>query len=174
MNQPTIETHIPVHGELPEEPVHEADRKDIPVPSLWQPGVRVFHRQTKRRAVIVRADHATNMFRAFYPDDGPLNEAGVPEGRFSTRTEWEQFANWEVETTFSPRELERQAAAAKLSEEIAQLDPTSLAAVSVLCDDTDPVKALAKLEALRALGVVKASAAAARVVVEAVNKKGGK
>lgn len=181
MNTPSIETHVPLQVHIPEEPRELAvGRPDIPPPSLWKGSVKVRTAHTHRwgagkEAVVVRVDHSTNMFRAFYPDEGPIDDTtGKPVGRFAERTEWEHCRDWTVEVTFSPKELERQAARMKLESEIALLDKTSLAAVSILCDDADPVKALAKLEALRQLGIVKASSEAAQVVIAETTKKGGK
>ncbi len=111
-----------------------------------------------------------NMFRAYYPNE--LGKNGEP-GRFAERTEWEHCHDWDVDVTFSPKELERQAAATRLAEEIALLDGPSMAAVAVLCDDPNPSKALAKLEALRRLGVVKVSAEAAEAIVEEAKPKRG-
>jgi hypothetical protein len=154
---PTIDTHVPIKvTDLPNEPAELAvGRPDLPTPSLWQNSVQVTHKATGRKAIVVRVDWGTNMFRAFYPE----------QQRFSERTEWEHCRDWDVDVTYSPRELERQAARNKLEAEIAKLDPSSFAAVQVLCDDDDPAKALAKLEALRQLGVVKASPEAAQAVI---------
>lgn len=162
---PTIETHVPVVAELPDETndLMMDMRQDIPPPNLWQKSVKAKHKLSGRSVVVARVDWATMMFRAYYPD----------EDRFATRTEWEHCRDWDVEVTFSPKELERQAAKVKLDAEIAQLDAKSLAHVMILCEDPDPAKALAKLEALRAMGVIKASAPAVEAVV-AETKKGGK
>lgn len=173
---PTVETHVPVVAFIPDEsndPVGDS-RKPIDPPSLWKRSVRCTHRETGRVAVVQRVDHHTNMFRAFYPDEGDLDpETRKPVGRMSTRLEWEHCRNWIVDVTFSPKELARQAAARELEIEVSKLDAAGLAAVSVLCDDPDPRKSLAKLEALRAMGVLKASTAAAQAAVGEM-KKGGK
>lgn len=176
---PTIETHVPVKvgaDEIPEEGNELAvGRPDLPTPSLWQRAVRATHKVTGRRAIVHRVDWATNMFRAFYPDEGDPDPAtGRPKGRYSERTEWEHCRDWQVEVTFSPRELERQKARAQLEVELSTLDAADLAAVSVLCDDADPAKALAKLEALRRLGVIKASSEAAQMAVAEVRKGQGR
>ncbi len=169
---PSIETHVPKTAEIPEEENELAvGRPDIPVPSLWQQSVRVVHKVTKQPAIVARVDWSMNMFRAYYPDE--IDPKTGDKGRFATRTEWQHCRDWDVEVTFSPRELERQAARQLLEDEISRLDAKSLAAVTVLCDDTDPEKALAKLTALKELGVVKVSVAAAKVAVDEV-KKGGK
>lgn len=173
---PSIDTHIPKTASLPAEPAHLSDgRPDLPTPSLWQNSVRCTHKVTGKPAIVVRVDYGTNMFRAFFPEEGDIDpDTQERKGRFAERTEWEHCANWDVEVTYSPKELERQAARAQLEMEISKLDATGLAAVTVLCDDPDPTKALAKLEALRALGVVKVSSEAAKVAVDAVKKAGAK
>jgi phosphotransferase system HPr-like phosphotransfer protein len=95
-------------------------------------------------------------------------------GRFAERTEWEHCRDWDVEVTYSPRELERQAAAKKLAEQIAMLDARELGIVSVLCDDPDATKALAKLEAMRAAGFIKGAPEVVAVAVEETkSRKGG-
>lgn len=171
---PSIATHIPVTvDELPEEEADLAsNRPDEPTPSLWQRSVKVRHKATGKPAIVHRVDWATNMFRAYYPDE---TSSDGKQGRFAERTEWEHCRDWDVEVTFSPRELERQAASKRLHEEIAKLDEASMAAVAVLVDGDEPAKALAKIEALRKLGVIKASAEAAAVAVEETKaKRGGK
>lgn len=171
-HQPTIETHVPITTQLPTEGTDLAvGRPDIPPPSLWQQSVKVVHKLTGRSAVVARVDWSMNMFRAYYPDQGDLDPiTKMPKGRFAERTEWEHCRDWDVAVTFSPKELERQAARQRLDEEISQLDATSMAAVMVLCDDPDPAKALGKLEALRRLGVVKASPEAAKTVMTEAKK----
>lgn len=171
---PSIETHVPVTTTLPEESNDLAvGRPDLPTPSLWQHSVQVSHKVTKKLAVVARVDWATNMFRAFYPDEGERGPDGIPVGRFSERTEWEHCHNWDVSVTFSPRELERQKARTMLEDEMAKLDVGEAAAVMVLVDGDDPVKGLAKLEALRRLGVIKGSVEAVQAVI-AETKKAGK
>lgn len=170
---PTIETHIPKTQEIPSESNDLAvGRADAPTPSLWQRSVKVVHKVTKKPAIVHRVDWGTNMFRAFYPTEGETDpNTGLPQGRFSERTEWEHCRDWDVEVTWSPKELERQAARKKLEEEINKLDAASIASVTVLCDDPDPAKALAKLEAMRAMGWIKGPAP---VVAAAVEKKRGR
>jgi hypothetical protein len=175
MNQPSIQTHIPmIASTLPEEPKELAEgRPDFPTPSLWQERVQVVHKRTNRRAVVVRIDRGTNQFRAFYPDEGEVGADGKPVGVYSTRTDWQNFADWDVQVTFSPKELERQAALAKLENEldaINKVDPEAFAWIQVLIDDGDPKKALAKLEAMRRGGFIKEAAHAAL----SETKKGGK
>jgi hypothetical protein len=163
---PTVDTHVPLTTSLPEESNTLAvGRPDIPPPSLWQHSVRVTHKVTKKQAVVVRVDWNTNQFRAFYPDEvGPNGEMG----RFAERTEWEQCRDWEVDVTFSPRELERQAARALLEEEIAKLDAKQIALAKVLCDDPDPNKALGKFQLLVSAGLIHLPAVSDAAVAEAV------
>lgn len=168
---PSIDTHIPVTQAIEKQDAHLHERPDLPVPSLWQKSVKVVHKLTKQPAIVARIEHATMQFRAYYPDQ--LDETGNP-GRFASRTEWEQCANWDVEVTYSPKELDRQVARKRLTDELAAMDADSLAAVSVLCDDMDPEKALAKLEALRRLGVVKPAVTAEVVIDEPKAKRGAK
>lgn len=169
---PTIDTHVPIIVEMPTEPNESTnDRPDLPVPSLWQKSVQARHKVSGKVAIVVRVDWSMNMFRGFYPDEGDLDEDKKPKGRFATRTEWEHCRDWEVSVTYSPKELARQEARAQLEAEIRKLDAKGLAAVRVLCDDDDPAKALAKLEALRQLGVVKVSAEAAVEAIEQTTTK---
>ncbi len=151
---PSVETHIPEKGELPpEEERLIADRPDAPTPSLWQRAVKVHHRTTGEPAMVVRVDWGTNLFRAYYSErKDPITGA---KGTYSGRTEWESCSAWDVETTFSPLELERQVAAAALVEEIASMTEQERALVSVWCDDPDPNKNVAKLQALRVAGMIK-------------------
>ncbi len=174
MNAPNIQTHIPVVAELPtESQEHLVGREDLPVPSLWQVAVKVKHKVTSQEAVVCRMDHAMNMFRAFYPNEGDIDDDGKPKGRFAPRTEWQHCRDWQVDVTFSPKELERQAAASEFRRQTEAMDPNELAAVMVLVDADDPAKALAKLEALRRLGVVKAAPSVVQAAVTEA-KKGGK
>ncbi len=167
---PTIATHVPITAELPKESNELAvGRPDLPTPSLWQLSVQASHKVTKRVAVVARVDWGTNMFRAFYPDEGEVIN-GKPVGRFSERTEWEHCKDWDVSVTFSPKELERQKALVMLEDEMMKLDPSESAAVMVLVDGDDPVRGLAKLEALRRLGVIKMSTAAAQAVISETKK----
>lgn len=143
---PSLATHVAEVGEIPgDDHGNLVGRADLPVPSLWQARVKVRHRSTKRQAVIFRINHDMNQMRLFYPD----------EDRLSTRTEWENCKDWEPELTFSPAELERQAAQAKLEADIAKLDASSIGLARVLCDDPDPNKALAKLGLLVQSGLLK-------------------
>lgn len=170
---PNIETHIPLTVDnMPSEAAELAvGRPDLPVPSLWQKAVSVTRKVDGRRAVVATVDHAMNMFRAYFPDEGDIDpDTGKPKGRFSSRTDWEQCARWDVDVTFSPKELARQAAKAKLDAEVAKLDAKSLAHVMILCDDNDPAKALAKLEALREMGVIKMPPEVAQATLEPKKK----
>lgn len=162
---PHVATHVAETAELPQEPLDQIeDRPDEPTPSLWQRSVRVQHKVSGREAVVVRCDYYTNMFRAFYPDeragDGSM-------GRYGTRREWEHCHDWHVRSVFSPAELDRQAAIAKLEVELAKLDAKDLALVQVLCDDPDPNKNFAKMQALRAAGLIKASTEVMSAAVDA-------
>lgn len=157
---PTLETHVPLKGEITVSESNEltSGRPDLPVPTIWQQSVQVKHRMTGENALIWRFDHRTNMFRAYYTERGETDPAtGKPAGKFSDRTEWEMCADWIPQVTLAPRELERRAARVKLDEEICKLDSKELAAVTVLLDGDDPVKGLAKLNALRSLGMIKGS-----------------
>jgi hypothetical protein len=150
---PSLATHVPQTGELPPEDQGQlTGRPDLPVPSLWQGKVKVRHKTTGEPAIVARVDFGMMMFRAFYPAregrDGAV-------GRWSERTEWEHCREWDVEVTFSPAELERQAAKRLLEEQIEKLDATQIALAKVLCDDADPNKALAKLRMLIQAGLVK-------------------
>src|SRR5690606_21902389 len=120
-----------------------------------QQSVRVRHKVTGRVAVVARIDHGMNMFRPYYPDTKT----------FAPRTHWEHCREWDVEVTFSPKELERRAATEQLEQELAELDADAMAAFVALVDEDDPAKALGKLEALRRLGVIKAPPEAAQAVV---------
>lgn len=152
---PNVDTHVPVTVHIPAEKTELiSGRPDEPTPSLWQKSVMVSHRDTGRRAVVLVIDWATNMFRPFFPDEGERGEDGKPLGKFSGRTEWEHCKDWMVEVTLSPAEMERQAARDQLAKEIATLDPKALGWVTVLADDADPTRALAKLNALREAGII--------------------
>lgn len=160
---PSINTHVPLTAELPPEGQGQlVGRADIPPPHLWQGKVKVKHRVTGKPAIVVRIDYAMMMFRAYYPTDN----GGA--GRFSERTEWEHCRDWEVEVTFSAAELERQAAAKLLEDQISKLDAKQIALARVLCDDADPNKALAKLRLLIQGGLVKMPEEMAATMVEAV------
>jgi hypothetical protein len=153
---PSVETHIPEKGELPKEEERLiADRPDAPTPSLWQRAVKVRHRVTGEPAMVVNPQWATCQFRAYYTDR--LDPITGVKGTYGNRTQFESFDRWEVETTFSPLELERQAAAASLAEEIASMTEQERALVSVWCDDPDPNKNVAKLQALRVAGMIKSA-----------------
>lgn len=142
---PSLDTHVAELGELPGEDHGQlVGRADLPVPSLWQERVKLRHKRDGRTATVFRVDHATCMFRAYYPD----------EDRLSHRTEWEHFKDWDVLVTFSKAELERQAAQRLLEEEIAKMDGRSIGLARVLCDDPDPNKALAKLHLLVQSGML--------------------
>lgn len=68
---------------------------------------------------------------------------------------WQSMADWIPQTTLSEAEVLLQETRAKLHQELASLDKGELAAVEVLADDPDPARALAKIEAMRRLGIIK-------------------
>lgn len=183
---PNPETHVPVKVHIP---VKEdassiaAGRPDLPPPSLWERSVKVVRKLDGKEAIVNSVDLRTMMFRAWYPDEGPVvadEKTGQPvrAGRFADRTEWESCKDWNPSVVFSPKELERQAAQQLLDEEVAKLDQRELAAVSVLVDGDDPAKGLAKLEALRMLGIIKSVAVSQEALTPPVlppePKKGGR
>jgi len=164
MNAPTISTHVPLTESLPEEAAELAvGRADIDPPSLWKRTVSVTHKVNGRKGVIVRVDHAMCMFRAYYPDTK----------QFAPRTEWEHFRDWAPDVTFSPEELSRQAAIHAYKLELDKLDADALALASVLCEDADPAKSLAKLRMMMSAGLIKlgANAAVAEQAVADVKSK---
>lgn len=153
---PNHDTHVPIKVAVPaDDDWSGAGRPVLPTPSLWQEGVKVVNKITGREAVVRKVDHYTNQFRAYYPD------TGENDGRSS----WQHCKDWTVAVTLSPAEQEKQLAREALQAEIAKLDPEELAAVSVLVDDPDARKALAKLEAMRKLGIIK-SAPVAQAALE--------
>lgn len=149
--------HIPVTADVPEEPVGDLeDRPDIPVPSAYARGAVVRHRIEGTKAVIHRVDHITRQLRLYYPDR--------PEGkRYEPRTTWHSFESWEPEITLSPEEVERQNALKLFEEELTDFDAAGLELVKVFCDDPDPIKALAKVRALKKSGMVRTAAEAKKV-----------
>lgn len=168
--------HIPVTADVPQEEVGEMrDRPDIPPPSAWARTAVVTHRRTKQRAVIHRVDFVTRQLRLWYPDkkDLPLSD------QFDSRTQWQSFEDWEPEIMFSPEEIERQQAKALFEAELEAFDAEGLSLVTVFCDDPDPVKALAKLRALKRSNIVRTKdepAATSEVLTPPTEpaKKGGK
>lgn len=160
MNQiPTHETHIAVTMELPVEPNDsQAERPYIAPPNLWQNGVKCTHKLSGQKAVCARIDLGTMQFRPFWPDTQT----------FGSRTEWLACADWQPEVTLSEKEIARQAAAKQLEDEMAALDADDLANVTALVDGDDPAKALAKINALRNMKVIKGSS----VAIQAAAKKG--
>lgn len=144
--------HIPVTADVPKEDSAEMhDRPDIPPPSAYARTAVVTHRRTKQRAVIHRVDFVTRQLRLWYPDRSHLPQAE----QFDTRTGWQPFDEWEPEIMFSPEEIERQHAKALFEQELAAFDAEGLSLVTVFCDDPDPVKALAKLRALKKTNLVR-------------------
>lgn len=168
---PNINTHVPVKVAIPPEPaVLAVGRPDLPVPSIWVKGGGVTRKRDQKRAVIANIDHSMMLFRAFYPDEIGQDENGSPtEGRFAPRTEWEHCHDWIADVTISPEEAERQAALAAYSVELAKLDKEQLALASVLCDDVDPAKSLAKLRVMMNAGMIKTGGATAETVERAVS-----
>lgn len=136
---PDHTTHTPIQVTVPTEDDVLLERPRLPTPSLWQDGVRVTHRMDRdRKGIVRRVDWVTNQFRL----------VGAP------RTAWESCEHWDVLVEKSESERAKDAARDALAAEMEALDVDDLAAVEVLCDDPDPVKALAKLSAMRKLGIV--------------------
>lgn len=149
MNQQTPDhtTHQPIRVMVPTEDDLFVERPRLPTPSLWQVGVQVTHKADPNRAGTVRAvDYVTNQFRL-------VGQA---------RTMWESFEHWNVLVEKTPEEKAKDEAREKLRLEMELLDADDLAAVEVLCDDPDPTKALAKLAAMRKLGIIGSKAAPAK------------
>lgn len=167
--------HIPVTSpDLPKEEVGDMhEREDIPPPCAWARTAVVTNRRTKQRAVVHRVDFMTRQIRLWYPDRKHLPSAD----QFDKRTDWQSFDDWEPEITFSPEEIERQSAKRLFEEELQEFDAESLSLVTVFCDDSDPVKALQKLRALKKTPMFKmregASAEVTTMPAEPA-KKGGK
>ena len=156
-NEVSINTHEPVRIEIPnEEATLGHDRPDVPAPHLWSYGVVCVHRKSKRKAVVHKVDLNTRQFRAYYPDTA----------QFDGRTAWQSFDEWDVEVTLSPKEVERQVAEARFAAELLTLDAIELSSVVALCDDEDPAKRMAKLTALRHLGIVKAKPEASTPIID--------
>ena len=166
VDAPTPETHVAIKVEIPNESNDVAvGRPDQPPPSLWQRSVKVVRKLDGKEAVVHRVDWSTMMFRAFYPDE--VNRETGEKGRHADRTEWEHCRDWNVAVTFSPAEIERQAARKMLDDELAKMDARNLALAKVLCDDDDPNKALAKLTLLIESGLIsKMSDGAAKALIE--------
>lgn len=136
---PDHTTHQPIKVSIPTDDDLFVERPRLHTPSLWQAGVQVTHKADPSRAGHVRVvDHMTNQFRL----------VGQP------RTMWESFENWNVLVEKTEAEKAKDEAREMLRLEMESLDADDLAAVEVLCDDPDPTKALAKLSAMRKLGIV--------------------
>lgn len=169
MTQPLTEQfdpskHVPVKAESPDEDAEAAhDRPDIPPASAYAKSAVVTNIRTKQKAVVHRVDLITRQLRLWYPDRKhlPLKE------QFDGRTEWQSFDNWVPEIQFSPEEIARQEAKVQFAAELEEFDQDGLQLVTVFCDDPDPVKALAKLRALKKSGLVKVANAMSAVVSEA-------
>jgi hypothetical protein len=141
---PNAQTHVPVKVTIPLDDTMSTERPYMPPPTLWQEGVKVKHKRTGRENIIRAVDLATQMFRPVFDE----------YGNAANRTHHEQMSEWDVLVELSPAEKERDLARQKLEAELAALPADDLAAVSVLIDDADATKALAKLEAMRRLGIV--------------------
>ena len=138
-NAPDHTTHQPIKVLVSDEDDVLLERPRMPTPSLWQDGVQVTHKQDRdRKGVVRRVDWVTNQFRL----------VGQP------RTAWESFDQWDVLVEKSEAEKAKDVARAALAAELEQMDAGDLAAVEVLCDDPDPAKGLAKLAAMRKLGII--------------------
>lgn len=132
-------THQAIQVVIPTEDDVHVQRERLPTPHLFQDGVQVWHKQDpERKGVVRRCDHATRQFRL----------VGQP------RTSWECFDDWNVLVEKSEAEKAKDAAREHLEAELAALDADELAAVQVLVDDDDAVKALAKFNAMRRLGMI--------------------
>jgi hypothetical protein len=153
--------HVPVLSkEAPDEPDDAAhDRPDIPCASAFAKGAIVTNMRTKQKAVVHRVDLVTRQMRLWYPDrkDLPIKQ------QFDGRTEWRSFDEWIPEIKLSPEEVERQEAKRLFEKELEAFDADGLQLVTVFCDDPDPVKALAKIRAMKKTGIVKLAANAAPV-----------
>lgn len=138
-NAPNHLTHTPIQVVVPTEDDVHVERPRAPTPSLWQEGVQVTHRADRsKHGVVRRVDYVTRQFRLVG----------------AVRTSWESFDEWDVLVEKSQAEKEKDVARDKLRAELDALDADDLAAVEVLCDDADPTKALAKLNAMRKLGIL--------------------
>lgn len=136
---PDHTTHTPIKVVVPTEDDVVFERPRAHTPSLWQDGVQVTHRKDRERTGVVRrVDHLTRQARL----------VGQP------RTSWESFDDWDVLVEKSAEEKAKDAARERLALEMESLSQDDLAAVEVLCDDPDPEKGLAKLNAMRKLGII--------------------
>ena len=138
-NAPNHETHQPIKVEIPADDDVMVERGAMPTPSLWQEGVQVTHKATRRVGVVRIVDWKTNQFRL----------VGEP------RTLWQACSDWDVLVEPTPQERAKDAARETLLAEIAGLDKDVLPLVEVLCDHDDPEKALAKLRAMQKLGMLR-------------------
>ncbi len=136
---PDHTTHVPIQVVIPTEDDIMLERPRAPTPSLWQEGVQVTNKaDPERKGTERHVEYVTRQFRL----------VGQP------RTHWESFENWNVLVEKSPEEKAKDAARVELETELASLDADDLAAVSVLCDDPDAEKALAKFNAMKRLGII--------------------
>lgn len=154
---PNAQTHIPVVVVIPADETMIGDgRAYMQPPTLWREGVEVVHKVSSRRAVVYKIALDTMQFRPYWPD----------EKKHAGRTEWESCKDWIPQTKLHPNEIARREAQQALQAQMDALDAKEVAAVSVLVDGDDPKKGLAKIEALRALGVIKSPPAAVAAAVE--------
>lgn len=134
-------THQPIKVTIPTEDDLLVERGRLPTPSIWQIGVQVTHKADPSRTGTVRAvEYGTRQFRIVG----------------SARTQWDSFDEWNVLVEKTPAERAKDEARELLAIELDALDADDLAAVQVLCDDDDPAKALAKLAAMRKMGILAA------------------
>lgn len=170
MLNPNPQTHVPVMVEIPS--VDEAKdnlggRAPIQPPTLWMRGVECVHKVTGRIAAVMSVDLGTMQFRPYFPD---TNEHG-------DRTHWESCQMWIPRVTVHPEEAKRREVQKALEAEIDALDPEEIEDVRVMLDGDDPVKALAKLNAMKRRGFIKgrpaALAQAAEPKVKPAKKKDG-
>ncbi len=141
--EPNHTTHQPILVQVPTSDDVHVERPRLPTPSLWQPGVRVTHKTDPTREGVVRVvEYATRQFRL---DGHP-------------RVSWESFDNWNPLVEKTAEERAKDEAAEKLREEIKSLSGNDLLVAEAWLEDEDPVRALKKLAALKAAGVIKGKA----------------
>lgn len=137
-NVPNHVTHQPVQVVVPSDDDTMVERGPAHTPSLWQAGVQVTHKASRKTGIVRCVDWKTNQFRL------------VGE----SRTSWQHCAEWDVLVEPTQAERQKDEAREQLQAEIAELDAEVLPLVEVLCDDADPAKALGKLRAMRRAGML--------------------
>lgn len=137
-NVPNHVTHQPVQVVVPSDDDTMVERGPSHTPSLWQTGVQVTHKASRRTGIVRCVDWKTNQFRL------------VGE----SRTSWQHCSEWDVLVEPTVAERQKDEAREQLAAEIAELDADMLSLVEVLCDDADPAKALGKLRAMRRAGML--------------------